>query len=320
MLCLSYLQITAVWDFIKENILCSNPPSTKFIFSSIHLPKDIVQIIFSHLSPKDLVRISAVCKIWQQFAYDRSLWSSKKLKELFSSLEIFDTSFWNAHFLIDHVKHDAYLSQMRKTVAILGSQFSSIKEKKDLKIALVTMPKGYSLNRLLEISEQPISGQATKFDYPWLYLSEKTREKEITETCTAIISFHALTSDIHIDPLRKKRLIEKFNCRLPEALPALTLAVFQNLNLQNRLMKRIYVGTVKKINHDKNSQDDLYALNTNIMYIESRPEPEHTTQCYHDHGYIEKVLGEEMYDDYRQALLSHGGTYRDCYVLDGTIP
>lgn len=64
--------------------------------ASSSLPGVNLQEIFPHLLPRELAKVSRVCKVWREMATHPHLWGAFDLEKLFP-LKVIDEKAWNSY-------------------------------------------------------------------------------------------------------------------------------------------------------------------------------------------------------------------------------
>ncbi len=133
-------------------------------FPGYVLPDELILRILSFLTPEALGQACRVCRNWNAFASEESLWNTFNLKKLFPSLKFIDEMIWKTHgdltdfgLSID----DLQPQDKRKDIPILKRLVLQIKE--NLGVTILTMPKSSTLNKIVLLAKFTNQGNPIRY-------------------------------------------------------------------------------------------------------------------------------------------------------------
>lgn len=204
------------------------------------LPQELLLNIFGFLSPKELGRISPVCREWKMLASDDLLWNAFEKK--LSSLKVIDAKVWETH--VDLAKlgiktEDDSPVNMRSEIAML-TELSSVEIEGDAGFTVLTMPEGLTFNKLMTLARNPKLGNATDFRYIWFRITDELGDTPVQKTYKVAISNSVLKGSRNLSVSEQQKLVNKYGCEMPGVLPAATLSILTYISSKELPPTRLY--------------------------------------------------------------------------------
>jgi len=207
------------------------------------VPKEIVGEIFKFLSPEDLARTARVCRKWNEVGSNESLWRAFDLKTLFPLLRELDEKTWQKYADLDALGlsvADATPPDNRKIIPELKRLFASLKIEGNKGITLLTMPKGLSLNKLVQFARSPKEGNPTDFKRTWMEISETLGDITVGKTYRIAITNTVLEGSRNLSFAAQQELVNKSRCAVPKVLEVSTLAILTYISSPKSSPVRLY--------------------------------------------------------------------------------
>lgn len=187
------------------------------------VPEEIINHIFTFLSPEELCNAKGVCKEWKRLASDELLWNAFDLVRLFPALKNIDGAVWKKYAGIcvnDEPTLDRYTEIKRLT-----KLFATLNIEGDAGITRFTLPKGLTFKILKELAKSPKEGNATNLRISWMAILEKLGDVPVKNTRILYITNNVL-KNTKGQPI--KAIVNRVNglgCRITEALPTAALSI-----------------------------------------------------------------------------------------------
>lgn len=212
------------------------------------LPAEVTLPIFNYCSDH-LVAMSSVCRNWQYIT------SCIFLKNAGLPFQIFNMSVWRKYIGTDETRAKAHLPPLgldlsdhcfpitKKKIADLRKLSVKVSDEKG--VTLLTIPKGLTLRKLMQIAETPLKGNPTKFyqgHCSWQNkILEKIGDKVVEETVTVAIANSIIDGTCRAPLQRQEEVVKDSGCQLPGTLPTATLAILTFIINNVRLFDNLYV-------------------------------------------------------------------------------
>ncbi|HSW87178.1 MAG TPA: F-box-like domain-containing protein [Rhabdochlamydiaceae bacterium] len=188
-----------------------------------HVPEEIINHIFTFLSPKALCKAKGVCKEWERLASDERLWNAFDLARLFPSLKIIDGAVWNKYAGIcvdDEPTLDRYTEIKRLT-----KLFATLHIEGDAGITRFTLPKGLTFKILKELAKSPKEGNRTNLRISWMAVLEKLGDTPVENTRILYITNNVLKNTKGQPIKAVVNHVNGLGYRITEALPTAALSI-----------------------------------------------------------------------------------------------
>ncbi|MBS0629867.1 MAG: F-box protein [Verrucomicrobia bacterium] len=155
--------------------------------SGVWVPKNVVWLILRHLSPEELPRLCAVCRVFNQVASSDSLWRSYNLKEVFTNTRFIGREEWERYVYLDPL-----------TLVERGRPYVTKQDFKEIKqmekqvegkqgITIMTFFKGRTLKHAQDSADH-CKGNETAFVFFPHFYQEKIWDVECPKTITVAIA------------------------------------------------------------------------------------------------------------------------------------
>jgi len=158
------------------------------------ISRDLLQLIFRHLPPEDVLRACQVCRKWNQIGSKDSLWYSFLIEQLFPEAPIIDGSTWKQYVDVEGYELDVELKGrpvVSKTDYLILKRMEAAVEDGE-GFAIMLRPKGLGLNRMIRIAAAPQGDPAigNRFEFSWVssYIEEHVGDIEQQETDVVAIT------------------------------------------------------------------------------------------------------------------------------------
>ena len=220
----TYVSPSNLWEFIKQQAEKNgSQPVSK------NLPDELALRIFGFLSPEELGRASCSCREWRRLASDQSLWDAFNLKELYPGFNVIDEKVWEKHIELNALDIDATgaPSLDNRTLIPVVSRLSKQVEG-GAGVTLLTIPKGLTFDKLLELPGAPARGLVSK------EFSEKFGDIPVDKTYVVAITNAILANSRNIYSEQEK-LVNSLGCEMPRVLPVVALAVLTYVSSEKRI-------------------------------------------------------------------------------------
>lgn len=211
----------------------------------LELPPEVAMRVFNYCSDH-LVAMSYVCRNWQYIT------SAIFLKDSYLPLVIFDASVWRQYIGTDEARAKAELPLLgldltdhfvpltKKKIADLRNLW--LKVRGACGVTLLTIPRGLTLRKLVQIALTPLKGKPTHFYCSWQNkILEKIVDKVVGETVTVAIANSIIDGTSRASLLEQEEVVEYLSCELPGTLPTATLAILTFIINNKRLFDGLYV-------------------------------------------------------------------------------
>ena len=195
-------------------------------------------IIFSNLSANELGISCLVNKQWRTLASMPGLWNALDLRKFSPLLKIFDELDWTTHIDLSSLSlsiADAPPLDKRKVIPVLKRLLSSLSIEGNSGVTLLTIPKGLTLNKLVNLAGSPKLGNATNFGDIWSSISAKLGDIPVDKTYRIVITNNILMASRNLSLRAHKKLVHKFGCEMPSILEAATLLTVRYMSSQQTL-------------------------------------------------------------------------------------
>jgi len=257
-----------ILDLFLIVILCkkSKPAQKKISFSrtsppqiNAKLDRDASTAIFSYLSAHDLARSCRISKQWHTLASQPILWDKLNLKKISPLLQVFDEADWAKHVdlsslglsVADAPKLDKY-----QQIPAIMRLLSSLSIEKNSGVTLLTMPKGFTLRKLVELTGPPNSSSEPRMPpnvivfIPlrdgtifgggiWRYLAKENRDIPVDKTYRIVITNNILSGSRNLSFLNHEKMVHNLGCEIPKALEVVTLIALTYIRSQQSLYASI---------------------------------------------------------------------------------
>ncbi|MCC5832171.1 MAG: F-box protein [Chlamydiales bacterium] len=192
-------------------------------------PLDIIIKIFTYLSVVELAKCGEISRKFRRLASDSCLWNAFDLKRISPLLKVFDESDWVTHFDISSFGldvTDAPSLDKRKTIPNLKRHLSSLPIEGDAGITLLTIPKGLTLKKLLELARSTSKmEERTQFRNISDHIIREIGDISIDKTYRIIITNNILKKSRNLSIDEHIALVIKIGCEMPKVLEASVLLV-----------------------------------------------------------------------------------------------
>jgi len=222
------------------------------------VPKDVILTIFCYLGAFGLAKCREVCRSWKNLAFTKTLWDNLDLQKEVPSFTIktFDGSDWKTHVDLERFKlsvDDEPALDKRVVIPFLVKRISTSVHRiaRNTGITILTMPKGLTLNKLVELAQSPKEGKSVPLaDIPY-FISDEMRNLPVNQTYRLIITnnvFEKQNGRLSFED--QDKLILEIGCTIPRALEAATLIAATCMR-SNEEQDRPYYGD-PLLNHSGN--------------------------------------------------------------------
>lgn len=222
----TYLEPRDPWKFVQQQAEeYQKRPSIDSLPASL-----FTNHIFKFPSLKELFLVAGVCKKWNVFSLEKSLWNDYDLTKIFP-LKVIDGKVWKKLFGLS-VKDEPVLDR-RTEIINLNRLFASLKlEVKS--VTRLTMPAGLTfdtLEQFIKMSKQDVS-ICIKSDPKIKRFIDKTHIVYIANS--VLKKSRNLTFDFHT------KLVEHYQCQAPGPLTAATLAILTYMSSDKMPRTRLF--------------------------------------------------------------------------------
>jgi len=180
------------------------------------VPKDVIQLIFMNLPPIELFTVSRVCRLWYQIAS-----INFSLSRLFPGAAIVDKCVWEKH--IDLEQYGLVFeegSEPRITIReYIEVELWASQVEKGQRVSILTLPKGLSLKKMLQIGTAPKEGKVFEFNYTSPEVNELYGDQELEETIIVVVTNGVFKGSRGISSVKQRKLVENLKCEMPHLLP-----------------------------------------------------------------------------------------------------
>jgi hypothetical protein len=238
--CSTYVQPHDSWAFVRQQ--AEKFKACQDTCSIDSFPHELILSILALISAKELACCSCVCKKWKVLASNSALWNQYDLRKIFPKLNIIDDNIWNR--CIDLKAFDLQVSDLapldqHKTILQLKKLFN-VKVENDAGFTLLTIPKGLTINKLIEIAKSPKQGSATRFHYICQEILKHFGDMKVENTYRIMISNSILkgTRDQPVNSLQE--MLSQIGCEIPRAIELATLCVLSYISALEFPPPRLY--------------------------------------------------------------------------------
>lgn len=200
----------------------------------LNIPTDLAVAVLKKLPPEDVCRSSRVCRVWRLLASDSSLWNAAALKRQFPKLEVLDKELWQSVAFLRGLGlslEDASPFDV-ETYKVLKSLFAQLQVEGDAGIALLTIPKGLTLNKLVslaQLSKRP--DRPIKFDIS--KVPQILRDLPTSKTCHVILTRASLQGMRGVTIESHNEILDLNGFKMIGALPGSALVILTCLSARD---------------------------------------------------------------------------------------
>ena len=227
------------------------------------LPEEIILRVFSSLNVIQLTKCGEVSRRWGRLASDTNLWNAFDLRKLYPSLNVFDESDWTSHVDLSSFSlsvEDAPPLNKRQVILLMERKVTSQPIEGNSGVTLMTIPKGLTFNKLVQLAKVPKMGNVTQFRF-YEDISRRFGDFPVDKTYRLLITNNVFRNNQkllrnffrkmpRIDP---KKNIEKIGFEIPKLLEITALFVITNM----KSGKLLYAGKSQyKINYAICAEED----------------------------------------------------------------
>jgi hypothetical protein len=184
--------------------------------AEVWLPRDVIQLIFMKLPPIELFTVSRVCRLWYQIAS-----INFSLSRLFPGAPIVDRQVWEKHIDLDEyglVFEEGSEPRITKREYVEIEHWASQVEKGQ-RVSILTLPKGLSMNKMLQIGIAPKEGNVFEFIYTSPEVNQLYGDDELKETTIAVVTNGVFQGSRELCLATQRKLVENLKCEMPQLLP-----------------------------------------------------------------------------------------------------
>lgn len=207
--------------------ISSHPINADSVFSL--LPKALIQLVFKHLNPEQLLRICRVCSMFNHVASCNPLWNSYDIREVFPNATFIDRRVWEAYVDVEKKEYGLTLESKGRPCVdkidylVLKRMESKVEGKKGFTI--MELFKGDKLNNVKGFAESPKAGNRTQFSRFEPSIIEELGDEELPERI-----FVAITNDVFEKSggkftFEQKQIAKDLGCEVPGIDAVTNLAI-----------------------------------------------------------------------------------------------
>lgn len=205
------------------------------------VPKDVIQLIFMKLPPKELFTVRRVCRLWYQIAS-----INFSLPRLFPGAQVVDRKVWEKH--IDLEQYGLEFEEgsepritCREYIEI--EHWASQVEQRQ-RVSILVLPKGLSLNKMLQFAKAPKEGRVFEFVYTNPDVNKLYGDKELEETIIVVVTNGVFQGSRAQSPSKQRRLVEELKCEMPQLLPFQAHIILRAISGSDPKDHQVPFGTV----------------------------------------------------------------------------
>lgn len=199
------------------------PAPSHLTMAGIWIPKNVLQLILRKLSPEELSRICAVCKVFNEVASSNSLWNSYDVREVFPNATFFTREDWKTYYGLE--------SEQRGRPCVDKIDYIELKKiearvEDGLGFTVIEFVPNDKISDVEESAANPKAGNPVTFRHFSDYIIKKLGEVQ----AKAVIV--AMTNNVFIDSKgrsveERKQILKDMKCKPFGILAATRLATMR---------------------------------------------------------------------------------------------